>query len=206
MTSHTTRTFKLPMTTEQAVDFIETFHRNEVEQYGREFFLTEDCKNNLRKIAKFLTENTLKWGLFITGRTGNGKTTLLKALTNLVNYLITEEYIERDENYSNCFKIVGASEVVRLFVEKRDDYYKLQKRENLLIDDVGDDAFEVVIYGVPYHPLLDLLMDRYANHRFTIISSNLTADEIKAKYHDVRLSDRLREMFLGVSFNDKSFR
>ena len=195
------------MTKEQAIIFIGVFYRYEVEKFGKKFMVTEDCKKNLLDISDFLTDmEKTKWGLFITGGTGNGKTTLLKALMNLSNYLIRCGYIERDSNYTNCFRLVGARDVVRYFVEDRESYYDLVKRENLIIDDIGDDAFEVMVYGVPHYPMLDLLMERYANHRFTIMSSNLTADEIKEKYHDVRLSDRLREMFHGVSFNDKSYR
>ena len=195
------------MTEMQAEAIMKTFYKHEVEKYGKKFEVTKSLAENLKKVASFLVDSSrTKWGIFITGKIGNGKTTLVNAITNMVNFLISEDYLERKTDYSNCFKVVPAKEVVRLFVEERNEYYAIRDRENLLIDDIGEDAFEVVIYGVPYHPIRDLLMSRYANRRFTVLTSNLTSGEFKDKYHDERLSDRLREMFLGISFNDKSFR
>ena len=194
------------MTASQAFSFISVFYRFEVEKTGNDFTLTSNLKECIEKLSLHLTLSNKKWGIFITGNIGNGKTTLLKALSNGVSYLINNGYIDNKGNYNNIFKIINAKDVVRLFVEDKAEYQRIVKKENLLIDDVGEEPFEVLMYGVPYQPMLDLLKERYANHLFTIITSNLGADKIKERYKDMRLADRLKEMFTGITFKDKSFR
>lgn len=195
----------LPMTKEQAYDFLRTFFRMEVESKWSRYVETDNIKECLMKVAGFLTAETHKRGLFLNGNVGNGKTTLLTCISKLYGYLTAEGYIDYNES-KNGFEMISAQELSLSVISDKDMYEKCKKCEKLIIDDVGEDATEVPVFGVNRNPIKDILMYRYEHRLLTIISSNLNATLIKEKYHDERLSDRLREMYVIVAFKDKSFR
>ena len=75
----------------------------------------------------------------------------------------------------------------------------------LAIDDLGTEPVEVLDYGNVLYPIVDLLTRRYDRQLFTVITTNLTSEEIRAKYGE-RIADRLNEMMTKIVFRDSSFR
>ena len=60
------------------------------------------------------------------------------------------------------------------------------------IDDLGTELSEVMDYGNVYTPVIDLLTKRYEEQLFTIITTNLTPQQIREHYDD-RIADHLNE-------------
>ena len=62
-----------------------------------------------------------------------------------------------------------------------------------------------VDYGNVYTPVIDLLTKRYEEQLFTIITANLTPQQIREHYGD-RIADRLNEMVKKIVFNNATYR
>ena len=195
----------LPMTKEQAADMLKTVFRLEVESRWKEFVETPSISKSIDRIAGFLTGETHKTGLFISGRVGNGKTTMMKSIMKLYDYLVSEDYVEYGGPMSG-FMFTTAQDLALSLIENKRLYESCKEWNMLMIDDIGEDATEIPVFGVNRNPVKEVLMYRYEHRYLTILSSNLNASLIKAKYHDERLSDRMREMYEVVSFEDNSFR
>lgn len=75
----------------------------------------------------------------------------------------------------------------------------------LIIDDIGIEPVEVKRFGTATTPLVDVINERYANQRCTIITTNLDDDSVIERYGD-RTEDRLREMCNKIAFNGESYR
>lgn len=73
------------------------------------------------------------------------------------------------------------------------------------IDDLGTEPIEVLDYGNPLFPVIDLLTKRYEAQLFTFVTSNLRPEEIRERY-GVRIADRLNEMMFKIGFDNPSFR
>lgn len=80
-----------------------------------------------------------------------------------------------------------------------------QDEKLMFIDDLGAERKEVQDYGNVLTPMIDLLEHRYAKRLFTVVTTNLDADQLGEKY-GARLRDRFREMFIVVPFTNRSFR
>lgn len=53
--------------------------------------------------------------------------------------------------------------------------------------------------------MVELLMRRYDRQLFTMVTTNLTPQEIRAKYGD-RIADRLNEMMVKIVFPNPTYR
>ncbi len=60
----------------------------------------------------------------------------------------------------------------------------------------------IYLYG---NPTTDMLTMRYDRLLFTIITTNLTPQEIREKYGD-RIADRLNEMMVKIVFENPTYR
>lgn len=210
--------FRLPYTAEQVYTMLYAACRAEVVSRYRDFKDTEAYKQHLWDISRWLTSESSTFGLFLCGGAGNGKTTILKAMQNLVKYLRANEP-SGDSRYDfpkRGFMLVTAKELVLLAKaynnptrENYDDvnrYKRIRNIEILAIDDLGVEPKESVHYGDYVTAAMDVISYRYEEQFCTLASSNLAADEIK-KYYDERIADRFREMMHIVNFgNEQSFR
>lgn len=180
----------------------------EVERRGGKFSLDEDTRNHILSAAKWLVTPNAKFGLMLCGLYGNGKTTLAKAISYLVEY-VTER--ERGFTRRSCMQIITAKNICRLcaagekFKEQLDAYEALFKAPMLVIDDLGEEPMEIMVYGMIHTPLIDLISERYSRQLLTIITTNLNTDEIKAKYGP-RIYDRFKEMLTSIIFENDSYR
>lgn len=214
---HTVTRFRLPYTPKQVYAMLYEACRVEVAHRYRQFFATEDYKRHLWDIAKWLTSDASTFGLFLCGGAGNGKTTILRALQNLVNYLRSDEgYSSETGHPIKGYMIVSAKDLVLLAKaynnptrDNESDVYKfkrLRKMEILAIDDLGTEPRESIHYGDFVTAAMDVISYRYEEQFCTLASSNLAADEI-SKYYDERIADRFREMMHIINFGtEKSFR
>ena len=154
----------------------------------------------------------------VSRNAGNGKTTILRALQNLINYLRSDEgYNSNADAYPiRGYMMVSAKELVLLAKAynnpTRDNtsdvarYKRLRQIEILAIDELGSEPKESIHYGDYVTAAMDMLSFRYEEQFCTLVSSNLTAKEI-AEYYDERIADRFREMMLIINFgNEQSFR
>ncbi len=187
--------FRLPMTKDQAMEALMVAYQAEVELRRRTFVSDESVKQCIGQFAAFLTEGTDKFGVIFSGTCGNGKTTLLYAFQNYLNYLYEQYVIDKG------IIIVDAKELAY----SKGKSVELRNEELLAIEDLGREPVDVLDYGNATNPVIDLLEHRYNNQLFTAITTNLTPKQIRDKY-GVRMADRFNEMFHGIIFSRRSFR
>lgn len=199
-------------------DLLSTACRVEVESRSREFHLTEAYKSRIRDVSRWLVSKESSFGLFLCGLAGNGKTTMLRAIENLTNFLRSDEPYSssQDEFPQRGIVFVSAKEMVRFAkafnnptAENREEvrrYKRMLNIEVLCVDDLGQEPKDSVSYGETITAAVDVLSYRYEKRLCTLVSSNLDASQISG-YYDERLADRFREMMHVVNFaDDASFR
>lgn len=159
-------------------------------------------EKQMHDIASWLTSPSSSFGILLCGGCGNGKSTMLKAFQQLVNFLhIPKPY--NDGTYG--IQIVDAKYIAYLCKNNYEAYRKLICVGLLGIDDLGTEPSEVMDYGNVYTPVIDLLTNRYEEQLFTIITTNLTPQQIREHYGD-RIADRLNEMVKKTIFNNDTYR
>lgn len=171
--------------------------------------LDDDTREHIRIAAEWLSDPNGKCGFMMTGLYGNGKTTLMKAMCGLINFL----YDSACSNDRKQIRIYKAKDIARMAVDRdlRSSYEKLFYEELIAIDEVGEEPAEMLVYGMIYTPIRDLLEERYAGQRFTIITTNLVQNkekqlfQIKDHYGE-RVVDRFREMMKILPFKNDSYR
>lgn len=161
-------------------------------------------RDHIIAAARWIIDSKAKVGLMLRGNLGNGKTTLLRALIKFIAFVTETEF-----GYSNRkqVKFYTAKNIALLCGDEqgRMAYRKLFDEELLAIDELGEEPAEIISYGMVYEPLKDLLLERYARRKFTIVTTNLPSKKIAEKYSE-RISDRFREMMEIINFTNKSYR
>ena len=160
--------------------------------------MSDSCtEDNIRKVAAFLTGDSSKFGLIFLGTSGNGKTTLLKAIQQSMNFLSKQGMCDEG------VVIVDAKDAAG--VRDAKERHTMRSRPILAIEDMGREPTEVLDYGNVLNPIIDLLEYRYDEQLFTIITTNLNPSEIRTKY-GARIADRFNEMFERVIFQNQTYR
>lgn len=209
----TAHRFRLPYTSGQVCDMLLQACRVEVQHRHRDFYASPLYLACIRDIAAWLTSSDSTFGLFICGGAGNGKSTILHALRNLIRFLRADEPYSRTQN---DFVIISARRLVSLAKahnnptretqELADSYRKALDTPVLAIDDLGTEPRESMHYGDFVMAATDILTHRYDMQLCTLVTSNLAAAEI-ATYYDNRIADRFAEMMHIVNFgNQQSYR
>lgn len=159
-------------------------------------------EKQLQEMAHWLTTPSSHFGILLCGGCGNGKSTMLKAFQQLLNTLhIPKPYNEGTYG----IRIVDAKYIAYLCKNNYEAYRKLINVDMLGIDDLGTEPSEVLDYGNIYTPVIDQLTKRYEEQLFTIITTNLTPQQIRGHYGD-RIADRLNEMVKKIVFNNCTYR
>ena len=192
----------MPMSMEQAYDHLLAAIMAEVAYRHRSFCANEYLETQLHDMAHWLTSPSSHFGILLCGGCGNGKSTILKAFQQLLNYLhIPKPY----NNGTYGIQIVDAKYIAYLCKNNYESYRKLVSVDMLGIDDLGTEPSEVMDYGNVYTPVIDLLTKRYEEQLFTIITTNLTPQQVRGHYGD-RIADRLNEMVKKIVFNNATYR
>lgn len=182
-------------------DMLLTCYKAEVVKRRMQMIQDGTTEERVRKAAKWLSGKH-KTGLLIYGAAcGTGKTTLANAMCNLVNYLF-------DSVYSQDRKTVyrtSAINLVKMYSDNPEQYKRMVSQELLFVDDLGTEPVNIKIYGNEFSPVTELLYNRYDWQRWTIVTSNLSDEQLKERY-GTRIDDRLREMFDRILFQGKSYR
>ena len=194
--------FRLPMSAEQAYNCLLAATIAEVEFRHRSFYENNDNKAQLRQMADWLTSDSSKFGILLCGGCGNGKSTLLKAFQQLLNYLAIPMY---DGQGDYGIQITDAKFVAHLARTDYSAFLRLSHKDMLGIDDLGTEPQEVMDFGNVVTPVIDLLTKRYDEQLFTIITTNLTPKQIRDHYGD-RIADRLNEMVEKIVFTNGTYR
>lgn len=193
-------------------------YRNEVMKRKCLFRMDEELELQLRTVAGCFVSackdsyDPRKTGFIMVGGTGVGKTVMLHAVYRVLAKFIDRRLIPSYEG-DRYPRFVMATEVVRMAVHDPEGYERLKNCERLMIDDLGMEPTEVISYGMPLHPIEELLAYRYERRARTIVASNFpyaclfcNDSEHKAKYPDPRLEDRLHETMYVIRFKGKSHR
>ena len=79
---------RFPMSVDNAALYIEAALRVEVEKRGNTFGDSDELQDHIAKIARLFTEPTTKFGILLCGGVGNGKSSMMYALQNLIRSLV----------------------------------------------------------------------------------------------------------------------
>ena len=200
--------FRLPVNEDKAYELLLAAVIAEVQFRYRKFIYNEFIDDQLRQMAKWLTTVTPQFGIVLCGGCGNGKTTMLRALQNLVRRLqIRKQTATTDSLYGAYYgvTIVDALQITQLCKTNHTKYLELVQNDMLAIDDLGTEPVEVMDYGNIMTPIIDLLTKRYEAQLFTIVTTNLDPKDIRKRYGD-RIADRLNEMMAKIVYRNPTYR
>lgn len=200
------------------VEGLTACYRMRVEKRFGELVTDVSTKDNLASVATFVHSWFQNWrmrrkgmnrGMMLIGGVGNGKTTMMRAIGDYIGVLLGSA--NRYVSYSECEpKFHKAKDIASIVAHGNDQEFEDIKRSSiLLIDDMGAEPVEVVSYGMPVHPLQDILEYRYDHMLPTFITSNMMLCELFGKngrYPDDRLFDRVKEIFEIRTFTGGSYR
>ena len=197
-----TESFKLPLSVDEAEQYIRGAFEAQVELRGGTVEYDEMTTKNLRLVAETLAGDSHKFGLLLAGTCGNGKTTTMRAVQSVVKLLNNTYYNRCGQRIGN--RLLEAKEITGL--SDKDGQLTVYKTVPVLfLDDLGREPTEVLKYGNVTSPITELLEYRYNQRLTTIVTTNLEPSEIREKYGD-RIADRFNEMFALVRYTGTSYR
>lgn len=192
-------TFKLPFAADETESMLTEAVRHEVRYWGREYI--DDNGAAIAKAARWLSDTPTP-GLIIFGNVGNGKTTLLNAIANLVNAY----GLGRDAQGNTAWvKFIGAEALARLAKDDGERMWSYIRTPMLALDDLGAEQDTIKTFGNIVNPAVDLLSYRYQYRLFTVVTTNLRAGDIRQRYGD-RVADRMNEMFSRITIKNETYR
>lgn len=140
------------------------------------------------KISEWLSNNHKK-GLLIIGPPGVGKTVITMKVIPMILHIYYKRIL-------SCFQ---STELVN-----RKAYEDVMRYRNIVIDDVGIEGV-YNDFGNPHIVFSEAVDSIEKRGVLLVATSNLTIDEIKAKY-GLRTYDRLRAHMSLIVIKEKSFR
>jgi DNA replication protein DnaC len=187
-------------------------------------------KNRINGGFKFNQENTetmrtvLKWAIaspceiepnksiWLWGQVGSGKSVFITALHDMLEYL--NQSPGRVKFRGQKFDFVDMNQ---LFLEAKFDqklFRNLNSPNHLIIDELRENHFELMVFGNLFRVLGDLISARYSlferSNLRTIITTNLKPDfsegSILRSLLDDREIDRIRQMFVSFEWKGDSLR
>ncbi|MCD8206504.1 MAG: hypothetical protein LUD72_01050 [Bacteroidales bacterium] len=226
--SVTTRApFRLPLTPSEMSGLLTEAYRAQVIERRRFYRAGHGTEEKIGKVSEWLTSGTLRPMLMLQGSVGNGKTTMLRAISRtLANLKRSIETVRKGTEYGtmsvsaeDAETVVGlrrtlqgtlifyisATEMVRRIAQDPNRAEGYSGCDLLLIDDWGRETVTAKHFGSDLFPIVDVLCRRYDTMSPTIVTTNLTDADISAIYGE-RVADRFREVFDRISYTEDSFR
>ena len=198
---------RIPMEPKPAFEFLLQCYVQEVTSRNRNFILDENTALSMTAVINELTKERPRPGIILSGLRGNGKTSLAKAIRRMMNILDDRKcfrYIY--EFFKLESQMMTASAICTEYRQENNERIrKLQTTPLLIIDDLGEEQKEVVVYGNPIYPMRQLLEYRYEEQLFTIITTNLTPKDLPERY-GWRVVDRIREVYFRIAHKGGSYR
>lgn len=202
------KAFKLSLTKDNLKNMLTLCYEREVARRGKKMANSATLQSVLETVASIIHDNlennceNKKFGIILCGKPGNGKTTCLYAIKNLIIFLSKKFLLQKTTSMYS----LTAKEIAEAYKTGNQEKIKQLKLEYMLgIDDLGWDPTEIMCFGNIETPLIDILETRYQQRKFTVITTNCTPEEIKNKYGN-RMADRFREMMEVIVFNLESYR
>ena len=173
----------------------------EVEFRHRTFKEDRYVISNLKRISEYLSSNSSKFGIMLCGVYGNGKTTMLYAFQNVINFLVDKDVFHSKDV---GIRIIDTRELVSISRDNK-EFSRALNYGMIGIEDLGKEQTGIVDYGNLINPVIELIEYRYNRQLFTFITTNLTPKEIRSKYGD-RIADRFNEMLEVMIFENGTYR
>lgn len=176
------------------------FYQQEVIKRRVQFINDSTTQQQIGKAAKWLTGN-YKVGLLLYGKVGSGKSTLGRAICNMIGTLYQSAFAsERKGVYR-----ISALDLAKNIGDDPAYFNKLKNVDMLFVDDIGTEPASVKSWGNEYSPVTELIYARYDRQLFTLATSNLNESDFHDRYGE-RIYDRLVEMFERIAFLNSSYR
>lgn len=176
----------------QAEELLDTCYQVIVSRRRYKFKADSFYKKYLRQCSIWLTQLSTP-GLLLYGNYGTGKTTMGKAITLLLS------------NLGQTIKSIRARDIATLAGMDPDAFKDLKSEPMLYIDEVGREPLSAKNYGNEKSPFIEILEYRYDKQLFTILTANLTDQEIIDRY-GYYIDERIAENFDKVNYENKSYR
>lgn len=164
------------------------------------------------RIARWL-EKPHRHGLLLIGNVGSGKTTIARAIREVINHLDIGRFIDdkglmiakgwiaygniKNES-TNWMNEVSAVSLCK--IANTDKFDRLKSSAALMIDDIGSEPEVVKVYGNEQSPVAELIDWRNDHQLLTIATSNLSTrtslgvNQFTERYGD-RTASRIAELF-----------
>lgn len=185
----TVRGFNLVLPESDVVRYLEISFARLVMETGKRVRSSQPLHDAFEKAAHWLVAPD-RVGLKIMGGPGTGKSTLVKAMQEVINRY----------NMSRSFGAFGLVIQPALLIADRclrgDPEMSITtmiKKPALAIDDMGLEPVTVKYYGSELMPVRDIVHQRINDNAPTIIVTNLNESDILKKYGP-RLHDRMKDM------------
>lgn len=166
----------------------------------RQRFSAGTISGYIEQVARWLVSGD-KFGLLLCGLPGTGKTTLMRATISVINLCELKDRYGADLYVSS----IEAKELTRLYSDDYRSFKGICNRTMAAVDDLGTEPCEILQYGNTISPMTDFLTYRYNELLPTIISTNLTANNIREQYGN-RIADRFNEMMEVIIFKNGTYR
>lgn len=193
------------METNEAYQLLYAAYAAEVKRRGRQLQIDAETTRVVSECVQYLTQKDTKLtGMLFCGTCGNGKTTLLLAIQNAVNWLSARGMFPNEmvTEHLNEVRIISAKDITKKY---KHDGERIKAIPVLGIEDMGNEPTEAMEFGNVSTPIIDLIEERYNKQLFTFVTTNLTGSEIREKY-DTRVADRLNEMCKVIIFRGSTYR
>ncbi len=159
---------------------------NTLQKAGQYFYKNFQWLPEYKEVAKWLADNQGK-GLFLYGANGRGKTILSKVILPVIIYKYAGKIIKRYDAQ-----------------EMNENLEDILKKRIVSLDDIGTEEIRV-IYGEKRWAFPEIMDKTEKNKNLTIITTNLDASGIEAKY-GIRTIERIKATCKRVVFKGNSLR
>ena len=181
--------FKLNLALSVVEELLDACYQEIVSRRRIKFAADVTYKSYLKMCSRWLSEDH-KPGLMLYGNYGAGKTTMGKAIAELVN------------NLGYPMRSITARDIANLAAIDPEAFNSLKREQRLYIDEVGREPLVAKNYGNDKNPFIEMIEYRYDKQLFTVLTANLTDEEIIDRY-GIYIDERISENFEKINYENK---